>query len=231
MTYLTLGRRLFRARRLVLVVWGLVLIGALPIAPGVFRSLTAGGFSTSELEAARADDLLASRFGSNPASLYLVYQDPSGQLPANDPRFLQQIDASLADLRGLAEVERVISPTDNPRQIAPDNQAAYATVSLRADRQDFRQVLPTIEAALRPTSLELVLTGAPVFYQDIYDVTERDLRRAEVLSIPFAAVALVLVFGSVVAGAVPGLVGRHGWAGGPVLGRDGDDRSAGSADF
>jgi RND superfamily putative drug exporter len=46
-----------------------------------------------------------------------------------------------------------------------------------------------------------------VFYEDIYDVTERDLRRAEVLSIPFAAVALVLVFGSLVAGAVPGLVG------------------------
>jgi RND superfamily putative drug exporter len=38
-------------------------------------------------------------------------------------------------------------------------------------------------------------------------VTERDLRRAELLSIPAAAIALVLVFGSIVAGAVPGLVG------------------------
>ena len=36
---------------------------------------------------------------------------------------------------------------------------------------------------------------------------ERDLRRAEILSIPTAAVALVLVFGSVIAGVVPGLVG------------------------
>jgi RND superfamily putative drug exporter len=55
--------------------------------------------------------------------------------------------------------------------------------------------------------LRVTLTGAPVFYQDIFDVTERDLRRAELLSIPTAAVALVLVFGSIVGGAVPGLIG------------------------
>ncbi|HYY87739.1 MAG TPA: MMPL family transporter, partial [Chloroflexota bacterium] len=207
MTYLALGRRLFRARRLVLLVWGVVLLAALPIAPGVFRTLTAGGFSTPELEAARADELLASHFGSNPASLYVVYQDPSGRLASGDPRFLEQIDASLADVRGLPAVEQVTAPSENPRQVAPDGRAAYATISLSADRQDFRQVLPSIQQALRPTSLELVLTGAPVFYEDIYDVTERDLRRAEVVSIPFAALALVLVFGSLVAGAVPGLVG------------------------
>src|SRR5262249_8573614 len=36
---------------------------------------------------------------------------------------------------------------------------------------------------------------------------ERDLRRAEVLSIPMAAAALVFVFGSLVAGVLPGLIG------------------------
>ena len=37
----------------------------------------------------------------------------------------------------------------------------------------------------------------------LFEVTERDLRRAELLSIPLAAIALVLVFGSLVAGFVP----------------------------
>jgi RND superfamily putative drug exporter len=53
----------------------------------------------------------------------------------------------------------------------------------------------------------MAVTGAPVFYSDILDVTERDLRRAELISLPFAVVALVYVFGSLVAAALPGLVG------------------------
>jgi len=204
---LGLGGWLYRQRRLVLMVWALAVLLAVPVAPRVFRSLTAGGFSSPDLEAFRAADLLGQRFGASPTSLYLVYTDPSGSLAADDPRFLQQVDASLARVATLPGVERVISPAVATRQIAPDHQAAYATLTLAAGVDDVRQVLPSIEQALPPTSLEVTLTGAPVFYQDIFDVTERDLRRAELLSIPMAAVALVLVFGSVVAGAVPGLVG------------------------
>jgi RND superfamily putative drug exporter len=179
----------------------------LPVAPRVFRSLSAGGFSSPDLEAFRASELLADRFGSNPSSLFLVYHDPSGALAADDPQFTQQVEESLRDVRQLPVVESVVTASENARQIAPDRRAQYATLTLGAGADNVRDVVPTIERALRPTNLEPTLTGAPVFYQDIFDVTERDLRRAELLSIPTAAVALVLVFGSVVAGAVPGLVG------------------------
>src|SRR5438067_7374307 len=202
-----LGCALYRYRRRVLVVWGLVLLVVLPVAPRVFRSLTAGGFSSPDLEAFRAAQLLSDRFGSNPSNLVLVYQDPSGTLAADDPAFSQQVENSLFDVKRLAIAGRVSTATDNPRQIAPDRRAQYVTISLTADAQDLRDVVPTIQNAIRPTSLQLTLTGAPVFYQDIFDVTERDLRRAEILSIPAAALALVLVFGSIVAGVVPGLVG------------------------
>jgi putative drug exporter of the RND superfamily len=202
-----LGCALYRFRRAVLVVWGLVLLLALPVAPRVFRSLTAGGFSSPDLEAFRASQLLSDRFDSNPSNLVLVYQDPTDALPADDPAFTQQVEDSLVDVKQLAVVERVVTASDNPRQIAPDRRAQYATISLVASAQDVRDVVPTIQNAIRPTNLQLTLTGAPVFYQDIFDVTERDLRRAEILSIPTAAIALVLVFGSVVAGVVPGLVG------------------------
>jgi putative drug exporter of the RND superfamily len=206
---LALGCAIYRRRRVVLAVWGLVLLLALPLVPRVFRSLTAGGFTSSDLEAFRASQLLADRFGSNSSSLFLVYADPSGTLPATDPRFLEQVEESLVDVRQLPFVERVATPTGNPGQIAPDGRAQYATLTLTAGADNLSEVAPGIEGALRPTesNLQVTLTGAPVFYQDIFDVTERDLRRAELLSIPAAAIALVLVFGSVVAGAVPGLVG------------------------
>src|SRR6266436_6328534 len=164
------GGALYRWRRAVLVGWGLLLLVALPVAPRVFQSLAAGGFSSPDLEAFRASQLLADRFGANPSNFVLVYDDPTSQL-------------------------------------TPDDRAQYATITLSPNADNVRQVVPNIERTLRQTSLHVTLTGAPVFYQDIFDVTERDLRRAELLSIPTAGIALILVFGSVVAGAVPGLVG------------------------
>jgi len=204
---LELGCWLFRWRRAVLAGWALVLLVALPVAPRVFRALNAGGFTSPDLEAFRASQLLAVRFGANPSNLVLVYEDPSGELNADDPRFSQDIEDSLSAVRGLNGVARVVTAAENPRQLAPDGRAQYVTISLATASSAVDDVVPNIQRALRPTPLEVTLTGAPVFYQDIFDVTERDLRRAELLSIPTAGVALVFVFGSLVAGAVPGLVG------------------------
>ena len=59
-----------------------------------------------------------------------------------------------------------------------------------------------------------MIGGGPAFYGDVQSVTETDLRRSELISFPLAALALLLVFGSVVAAGVPLAVGRGGGAGG-----------------
>src|SRR5437016_2262808 len=105
---LGLGCALYRYRRVVLLAWGLVSLAALPVAPRVLRSLTAGGFSSPDLEAFRASQLLTDRFGSNPSNLVLVYQDTANALPADDPAFAQQVEDSLIDVRQLKVVDRVI---------------------------------------------------------------------------------------------------------------------------
>src|SRR2546423_10361729 len=107
--FLEFGCALYRLRRLVLGLWAVGLLLALPLAPRVFRTLTAGGFSSPDLEAFRASAVLDRRFGSNPSNLYLVYTDPHGTVAANDPRFLQQIDDSLADLPGLGLIDGAIT--------------------------------------------------------------------------------------------------------------------------
>ena len=167
--------------------------------------LGADGFSSSELEAARADAVLTQRFGFDPGTLLVVYEDPKGQLLATDPRFQADVEASVAGLRSLPEVADVISPALNPRQLAPDGHAAYVVVTLHVVPADPHPLLNTVTQALRPTELRATLTGQPVFLQDIFDVTESDLRRAELISFPFAAVALLLVFGSATAAILPGL--------------------------
>src|SRR4051812_3183434 len=121
---------MYRRRYVVLAVWALVVLVALPFAPMVFRSLSAGGFSSPDLEAFRASQLLADRFGANPSVLVLVFDDPQGQLAADDPRFFAAVAEALADVRQQPFVERVVTAADNVRQVAPDRTAQYATLTL-----------------------------------------------------------------------------------------------------
>ncbi len=58
-----------------------------------------------------------------------------------------------------------------------------------------------------PPGLTVELAGGPAFYGDVQSVSEADLRRSEIISLPLAALALVFVFGSLVAAGVPLVVG------------------------
>jgi putative drug exporter of the RND superfamily len=61
--------------------------------------------------------------------------------------------------------------------------------------------------------LSMTVAGGPAFYADIETVSQRDLRRAELIAFPFALIALLIVFGSLVAAVVPLAIGGLGVAG------------------
>ena len=199
------GMFLARHKRRAIVVWAVLLAIALPIAPRVVGALAPGGFSSPSMESQRVGEIIASRFGHFPSSLVVVFT--SADIPNRDPRFLAAVDATLAEVRALDVVASVTTPRDNPAQLSADGTTAYALIGLRPAAEEFRTVLPRIQAALRPSELEHIVTGAPVFYDDIQAVTERDLRRAEAVSLPLAAFALLMVFGTAVAALLPALVG------------------------
>jgi RND superfamily putative drug exporter len=199
------GLALSRRKREASVVWLILLAMALPVAPRVVDALAPGGFSSPHMESQRVGEIIAARFGHFPSSLVVLFT--SSDIPNQDPRFLAAVDAALADVRGLDVVASVTSPGENPAQLSADGTTAYAQIGLRPAPEEFRSMLPRIQAALRVTELEHIVTGAPVFYDDIQSVTERDLRRAEAVSLPLAAVALLVVFGSVAAALLPALVG------------------------
>jgi RND superfamily putative drug exporter len=203
--FFRLGRWVHWRRWLVLAVWLFVVLAAAPAAPNVSRALSPGGFSTPQLEASQATQIIQRALGENPSTLLVIFHSPT--LTVNDPAYYDAVDASLHDLNGLDLVARVSTHRDNPRQAAPDGHTAYAVIALKSLPEEFRGVIPQIQGALRPSGLEMTLTGAPIFFSDIQSVTERDLRRAEIISFPFAGLALVLVFGSLVAALVPAAIG------------------------
>ena len=201
-----LGRIVTRFRWLIVVVWIVMIAIALPFAPQATQVLHSGGFVSPDFESEQAINLLVQKLHFNPTIVQVIFT--SQRYSADSPAFTQEAQQALIRVLGWSEVSGVISFTDNPRQISLDRHAAYANVLLKADPDNAPKLLPELERRLQAVpDLQTHIGGGPVFFADIQLVSERDLRRAEILAFPFAIIALLLVFRSVVAAILPALVG------------------------
>jgi putative drug exporter of the RND superfamily len=201
-----LGLFVVRHRRAVVAAWATVVLVALPFAPRAGGALRAGGFSLADLESARARDVLQRELGIAPSALVVVFHAPD--LTAGSPAFESAAAEAVRDLPRAPHVTSVASHLLATRQVSADRHVAYDVVFLDLSPDDSPDALPGLEAALHhPTGLDVALAGGPAFYGDVQSVSEADLRRSEVVSLPLAGLALLLVFGSVVSAGVPLAIG------------------------
>jgi RND superfamily putative drug exporter len=202
-----LGAFVVRRRWAVVVAWLAVLIAAVPLAPRAPDALIAGGFQLEDLESARARAVLERELGIKPSALALVVHSDSAL--AGEPVFESELAEVVGRVRQAPSIVAVTSHLDNPRQVSADRRTVYEIVWIDLPPDRSPDAVPGVRAALSPAppDLQLSLAGGPVFYGDILGVSESDLRRSEVISLPLAALLLLLVFGSVVAAGVPLIVG------------------------
>jgi RND superfamily putative drug exporter len=202
-----LGAFVVRRRGIVLAAWGLLLLAALPLAPQAGSALRAGGFTLPDLEAARARQLLVDEVGASPSSLAIVVRSQT-DAGAGDPTFEAAVAAALRDVAKAGHVTGILGHLLAPSQVSADGRTTYEIVTLDLAPDDSPQALAPVQAALHEApGIQTMLAGGPAFYGDIQSVSESDLRRAELISLPLAAIALLFVFGSAVAAAVPLVVG------------------------
>ncbi len=193
-----LGALVYHRRRLIVAIWAVAILGALTLAPRTASVLRAGGFSLDDLEVSRARALLERELGFAPSALVLAYHSPT--LSAGSAPFEAAVAAAIRDLSAAPHVSGLRSHLLASRQISADRHTAYDVVLLDLPPDESPEALQLITDRLHPVAqLEVSLAGGPAFYGDVQAVSESDLRRSELVSLPLAAVALLLVFGSVVA--------------------------------
>ena len=201
-----LGRAVVRRRRWIVAAWLLVAVAAVPLATRAGGALRPGGFILDDLESARARQLLQQAVGLPPSAVVVVLHSDS--LTAGSAPFETAAAAAVRDIPASPHVTGIVSHLLAPRQVSADRRTAYDIVLLDLSADDSPAALPGLEAALhQQAGLDVGLAGGPAFYGDVQAVSEADLRRSEVISLPLAGLALLLVFGSVVAASLPLLVG------------------------
>ncbi|GER86652.1 transporter [Dictyobacter vulcani] len=201
-----LGKFATRHRWLIVGLWVLAAVIALPFAPRANQVLQSGGFESPDSESQKAIDTLVQKLHVNETIVQVIFT--SNRYTVADPQFTQQSEQALARIRSWSDVAQVTSYLENPRQVSQDGHAAYVNIQMKTDANVAAKQLPELEQRLQKVpDLQTKIGGGPVFYEDIQRVSENDLRRAELLAFPFAIIALLLVFRSVIAAILPALVG------------------------
>ena len=125
-----------------------------------------------------------------PSALVIVFSSPT--LEAGTPAFELAAATAIADVPTAPHVARVVSHLLAPRQISADRHTAYDIVFLDLPADDSPEALPILRERLHDApGLTVELAGGPAFYGDVQTVSEADLRRSEIISLPLAALALL----------------------------------------
>jgi len=206
------GRFVYRFRWATLVGSG-VLLGLSLVSLFMGGTLQSGGPLTSNLEAARAANLLNSQLGSSnsntkPTSTFdLIFK--SNSLSVSDTTFQSAVGDALAPIQNDSRILNMTTPynTDNPRVAqaltSKDGHEALVLVQVDATGQKAWTVYADLRSKVSSSSLQVTGTGFVPVNQAFNKTLEADLQRAEYVSLPVTLLLLILIFAGVVAAGLP----------------------------
>jgi RND superfamily putative drug exporter len=203
--FAALGRFAYRRRKLIVVLWSLAFVAGLAASLSVATQLKGGGFTNPSSPSQQGQRAMQERLGFGPASLTIVFS--SDGLPARGAAFRRQVETALsgvedAGLAGLTGVRTAWS-TGDADFFSRDGTATFAVLEFDGTSEEVQAQIPALRRALKPTGLTTHLTGDPAVYAELEQRSAEDLRTAESYTIPVAILVLVLIFGTLVAAALP----------------------------
>jgi len=206
-------------------IWGAILVAGIIAASTLLSPVLTTDFDfTNNPEAIRAQKLLEEKGleqNVSPESFVLV----GGQGAATDPQFAAKVNGALNDLRGLDPTIVLKVPSQYPlsEQEASDPQAAALgpipsedgtavlfSVILTNDSDKTATIvddLDAIRARYSESGTTLYELGEPTSTDDFKRISEEDFQKGDAIGILVALVVLLIVFGSLLAGVTPIVMG------------------------
>lgn len=163
---------------------------------------------TNQPESKRAAELIEERFGA--AGETEVFILSSDEVPVTDPAFEREVRTlqTAASDKGAEAV--TFYDTKDPSMISDNRHTTLMPVTFEKP-DEIADLLPTVHGLLDEANDSSLITaqslGAVTIEEDFTRIAEEDLARGEAFGVMIALIVLVLVFGAVVAGVIPLIMG------------------------
>ena len=181
------------------------------IGTQVFSRFDSGGYSDPSSDSAKVFDYLEETFGVKDPAVVMTLESKSGSV--DDETTVAAATALENQIRGEVSAESVLSYWSagrNPAFKSTDGTAAYIFVYLKSD--DFTEIdslggyyQDKYEGEFQNQLIRVA--GGAIFSNSINSRIQDDLKISEAISIPLTFIMLVLVFGALVASAMPLVIG------------------------
>ena len=200
---------LLRNRWRVLLVAVALMLVAGAWGGSVMQRLSSAGYSDPGSEAVQVQNLLEQHFGPQTPDVVALYTAPDGKTlddigPAVE-HAISGIDPSL--LAKPIQTYWNAPPLARSMLKSADGRTALAVVFAAGDDDRRLHSYDEIRDGLEVPGVHVQLTGYSALANQINGQSQDDLIRAETLSLPITLLVLVLIFGGVVAAALPVFVG------------------------
>ena len=166
---------------------------------------------TEVTPASQADALVTTELPGMRMSSDILFVFSSRNLTARDPAFQQAMTAALAPLAGRYHVLEVETPhtasSDAARLVSADDHSAVADVVVSGDVDAATAVYPELRTAVSSPLLTIRATGAVPLNYDYNHLQDQGLASAGAVALPVSLLLLILVFGTLLAAALPLMVG------------------------
>ncbi|USX50120.1 MMPL family transporter [Lentzea sp. HUAS12] len=191
------GSIAYRRRWVVLIATVLLAVLGGVWGIGVFDKLSQGGYEAPSSEAARADKVAEEAFGRQNGDVIVIYRGDFGN-PLELKKIADHISGFPKDdvLKAVGPV-----PSDDKRQ------ALVAITLTSGDSNEQIKQFQDVEPQLAIDGFSQQVGGLVPTQKAINDMSQEDLTRAEIFSLPLVLLLLVVIFGGLVAASLPVVVG------------------------
>ncbi len=203
------GAFVYRFRRPVAALALLIALASTSLAVQASDSLSSGGWLDADSESAAVSARLDTEFGAGKSSVIALFRSDTPGADATSAAFQGAIATSVGALADDPRVTGFVgyAETGDRRFISTAGDAAYIVIELDMTDEGSVEAVDDIRAAIAPPAgYTYQLTGYGPVTKDSAEQSEKDLQKAEAVSLPIAALVLLFVFASVVAAGMPLLV-------------------------